>query len=462
MRLVSIQKRILLWFLLLQGVLLISGVLSVLLYARKQQLKAFDADLHGRMRAMVAQTEDHNGALEVAAQDMIPLNHLYVMRSSKGSVVTSRGLENRLANPEFRQSGAFHDQATDYRGAFWQHVPLLDEDHENRGDPVFVDLFYAMPASHTNAHLHRMILAAAFGTIGFLLLSALGTWWAIVRGLGPLKHLADRAAAIDATNWRFEVPPEALRTSELAPLGNALHQLMARLKAAFDRERRFVSDASHELKTAVAIQKSTLQLLEQGERTVPAYKRGIARALEDTERTEKLVQSMLKLAASESPEIPPGTSILADSLAVAAHELEGVAEKLNVKVAVNDWQLNRKIVGDPGELATVWRNLLENALQHSPPGSEVKVTVNDSPDSTLEIGVTDSGPGFNPKDLPRVFDRFYRADDSRARKTGGFGLGLAIAKSLVEKNAGSIEIGNIPSGGASVIVRLAVPPGKTD
>jgi His Kinase A (phospho-acceptor) domain len=303
MKQTSIRKRILIWFMLLQGILAVLGLCGGLLYTHRQQLKAFDAELQGRMSTLLAKTENQNGQLELSQQETIPSDHLFLLRVSGGKTIAAKGPQSFLSDSAMHQPDNFTYAGRHYHGAVRRFVALPEEEFEERGVPAEVDLFYAMPTADIDSRFSRLIIAACALVFGFLILSALATWWAIVKGLAPLNDLAERAAAMDAQNWRFEVPDQALATTELAPLGSALAQLITRLKATFDRERRFVSDAGHELKTAVAIQKSTLQLLERGERSPSDYKQGIATALEDTNRIEKLVTSMLRLAPASLEEL---------------------------------------------------------------------------------------------------------------------------------------------------------------
>lgn len=450
MKRISIKGRILIWFLLVQSVLAVAGSITVLAYVRTQQLKAFDAELDARMEALIANIEPSNGKLQVYQPDSIPPKHLFVVLDSKGRTIAQKGLDRLIPVTESQKVVTFAHDGKPYRGLQRRSFELLGEDELKA--PPRIGLLYAMPLGLVNARFYKTILIVATTSVAFIFLSALGTWWAVAKGLWPLDQFAHRAAAIDASNWLFEVPEQASATSELVPLASALLQMMERLKAAFDRERIFLSDASHELKTSVAIQKSTLQLLEQGTPTLSEYKQGVARALEDTGRTEQLVASMLRLGASEFGKTIERTSALADSLDAAIRELGAMAEALHVMMIVQG-STAVDVHGDPGELKVVFNNVLENALQHSPTGSHVEVEVRTGT-NRVDVSIADSGAGIPAEDLPHIFERFYRVDHSRARKTGGFGLGLAIAKSLVERNHGRIEIQSAPGGGTRVIIRL--------
>jgi signal transduction histidine kinase len=244
-------------------------------------------------------------------------------------------------------------------------------------------------------------------------------------------------------------------------LACALHRLVDRIQAAFQRERRFLSDAAHELKTAVAIQKSALQLLEQGTLSEREYREGIARALEDTARTERLVADMLLLSSIEQAQRTEGAAgtgsnaSLNETLLSAIDRLGSIARMRSVSIdfkPAEDVRVNAREL----ELSQLWVNLIENAIQHSSSGSRVVIATETNGNRDCKVRIEDSGSGIASCDLPHVFERFYRSDSSRSRLTGGFGLGLSIAKAVVEKNRGTISIQSEPSEGTTVEVRLPV------
>ena len=447
---ISIKKRILAWLLLLQTILSVAGCIALLAYTRNQQLTAFDADLNAHMETVIANIEPEHGKLQLDQQQSIPPEHLFLVRDSTGNVIAKNGLDH-LVSVGGRRTITFAHSGTLYRGLQIRSFELQDE--EGLKTPARLDLLYAMPFAAANAHFHAIVVTAVVLTLTFLCLSALGTWWAVARGLRPLHQLAERAGAIDASNWRFEVPEQASGVAELLPLAGALRDLTTRLKASFERERRFFSDASHELKTSVAIQKSTLQLMEQGPHTIAEYEGGVARALEDTARTEKLVANMLSLGVEASPKGTAAVSRLSDSLDLAIAELQALADASQIEL-IPCGSSEVDVTGAPEDLKVAFVNVLENAVQHSGPGGKVEIKTRSTLAGSIEVSVSDTGAGIPPGELPHVFERFYRSDRSRARKTGGFGLGLAIAKSLVERNLGSIRIESTPDRGTCVFIQL--------
>jgi signal transduction histidine kinase len=281
----------------------------------------------------------------------------------------------------------------------------------------------------------------------------------------PLTDFAHRADRIEADGASFEQPIGEVHRAELIPLARALHRLVDRIQAAFQRERRFLSDAAHELKTAVAIQKSTLQLLEQGTLSEREYREGIARALEDTARTERLVADMLLLSSIEEAERAaeeecPSAS-LNDSLLSAIDQLAPIARMKLVSLEVQHGE-DTRVCARESELSQLWVNLIENAIQHSPEGSRVVIATEMMDGCQCRIRIEDFGSGIASRDIAHVFERFYRADSSRSRRTGGFGLGLSIAKAVVVKNHGTIAIQSAPMTGTTVEVFLPAVPARQE
>jgi signal transduction histidine kinase len=268
------------------------------------------------------------------------------------------------------------------------------------------------------------------------------------------------AGRVSADSWEFSPPASARETVELAPLTAALENALQRLERSFNQQRAFVSDAAHELKTAVAVVKSSLQLVGMRPRTPEEYLAGNERALADTERIEDLVAKMLALARVESGaanSASPTTSDLNSCVCTTVSQLETFAIVRQVAVAVHDLPAAACIVPlSPEDCALIVSNLLMNAIQHSPPHTQIDVRLGVSSEGSTEFTIQDHGEGIDPAALPHVFERFYRGDPSRARATGGAGLGLAICKAAVEKAGGTITLASEPGRGTTATVRLPV------
>jgi heavy metal sensor kinase len=304
---------------------------------------------------------------------------------------------------------------------------------------------------------------AAFIMLASLLLlgiTALLALWGIRRGLRPLQHLAGQAALVSAQNWEFRVPDDARQIEELRPLTESMARMLERLQSSFVQQREFLGNATHELKTPLAVLKSTLQSLLQRPRSPEEYRIGLEHALEDLERLERLLQWMLRLARAEqwahgALRRDLQAVDLAATCEAAVERIRGLADAGGTKIHLAK---NGPVTlqADPDDLQLVWVNLLENAVRFSPEGAAVEVTVTREGERCARVVFADQGPGIAAADLPHVFDRFYRGDPSRTRATGGFGLGLAIAKALVEAYGGTITAESAAGEGTRMTVELPV------
>jgi signal transduction histidine kinase len=325
-----------------------------------------------------------------------------------------------------------------------------------------VTILYGAPTELVWHAIRGAVEFYAAGSLLLLVVTGPLIAWLLHRGLLPLRQLAALASHVSVDAWQFSPPASARTTSELAPLTHALESVLQRLERSFQQQRAFVSDAAHELKTAVAVVKSSLQLLGMKRRTTEEYEAGLERCLVDCQRMEEIVAGMLTLAREESAvrsEAQPPSADLALSLRQVAAQLETVAQVRGIEIVVA--ALAPEAIPSeavlvpiaPEDCALFLSNLLLNAIQHSPSGSLVEARLVRKTESvTLEI--EDHGEGIDPAALPHVFDRFYRGDPSRTRSTGGTGLGLSIVKAVVEMAGGSIAIASQPGHGTTVTVQL--------
>jgi signal transduction histidine kinase len=463
----SIRGRVLVFAILAQLLATACAVSLAVWYLHRALWSSVDSELQARavsVLALVGQSDENPYALDFDGSQMnVPGDDLFYIADPRGGPALAGSSSWMTDQDRTHQNGnawTFHRGGKTYRAKALVQTPILDQ--ENTEVPQLrVNLFYAMPVARTLLRIKQATRIAMLVGVFSVLVSALLTWWAVGRGMAPLIELASRADRIQAARAEFELPPGTLRSAELMPLGRALQSLAARVRAAFDRERHFLSDAAHELKTAVAIQKSTLQLLEQGSPSETEYREGIARALEDTARTERLVADMLLLSAIEhaqqSPDPANLSSSLEESVQLAIDRLQPLAQMKAVFIDLNlDLGLdgNHRVRGKEAELCVLWTNLIENAIQHSPASSRVAVEVSDTAGPACRVRVADSGAGIPSADLPHIFERFYRSDSSRSRATGGFGLGLSIAKAIVDALHGTINIESAPQRGTTVEVTL--------
>jgi signal transduction histidine kinase len=463
----SIRGRVVLLVLAAQLVAALGAVGLSIWYVHRAVWSSVDSELKARMVSVLALVDDDvkspDGLTFDEDQVNLPKEDLFYIDDVHGAPVAGAPSWLNAAINRGQQEDttfSFRRKGVIYRARARMNAEILDQ--ENHQIPqLHVNVYYAMPADRAEAQIATATrIAISVGLIS-LLISFGSTWWAVGKGMRPLTDFAHQADLIEADGAQFEEPAGSVRSTELVPLARALQSLVARLQQAFRRERRFLSDAAHELKTAVTIQKSTLQLLEQGKASEEELHEGIARALEDTSRTESLVANMLLLASIDYSQRSKRNAAvdnesplrLNESLQHAIDQLVPMAKMKSVSV-VFDSSCDLRVRASEYELNQLWINLLENSIQHSPLGGEVKVEIGSIEGSVCCILIADAGSGISIEDLPHVFERFYRSDRSRSRLTGGFGLGLSIAKAVVEKNHGAIQIKSMPQAGTMVEVRL--------
>lgn len=432
---------------------------AALMHERRARLHAFDVRLQGRSDSLLGAIQD---AEDPEDNVTIDPNELKVPQEDVFAVYNRGGRElgsSTNAPPPLieRHSDGFYNERTrgrDYR-VFQRSAMRIIDREENGGVGLQrpVTIIYAAPLDHL---WHSILLAASFYMAVSLFLFALtaGLMILLLRNVyEPIQELADEAAGVSLNSLRFVPPESALNVRELQPLAQALSAAMQRLRQAIEKEQRFVSDAAHELKTSVAVVRSSIQVLMLRPRASEEYTAGLERLLTDNQRVEELVSQMLLLARFEENAFgSPITSDIACSTSRAVSNLLNFAEEHAVRIICNiDPELHVQLSADQVEILV--SNLVMNAVQSSHAGTNVEVTLQRRGDCAI-LQVRDWGIGIAAEAQGLVFNRFYREDTSRSRDTGGTGLGLAICKSIVESAKGSISLVSTKGKGTTITVQL--------
>lgn len=282
-------------------------------------------------------------------------------------------------------------------------------------------------------------------------LVALTTWLVVGRALAPVERMRRQVDAVTASTLgdRLDEPPT---DDEIARLARTLNGMLGRLESAQATQRRFISDASHELKSPLATLRQYAEVARAHPERVSEHELGEV-VLEEGGRLERLVQGMLVLARADEGVLRPERADvdLDDLLLEEARRVRGTglaADTSGVRAT--------RIRGDAALLAQLVRNLVDNAARHARSGIALAV----SPDGAGRVSLTvdDDGDGIPPAERDRVFGRFVRLDDARARDTGGSGLGLSIAREIAHAHGGEVRAEAAPSGGARLRVELPAAP----
>jgi two-component system OmpR family sensor kinase len=381
-----------------------------------------------------------------------------VSQSTRGEFTTTRPrLPERVSGLDSNhdESATFFtvDSARGENGEFRVRAERLSDDSL---------LMVALPLDDVNSTLQRLLWTMIIVTAA-VLLGAVGLGlWLVRVGLRPLRNIESTAANIAGGELSLRVPDADERT-EVGRLGMALNTMLERIEDAFakqqaseERLRRFVADASHELRTPVSAVGAYAELFERGAQQRPADLARVLRGVRvETSRMQALIEDLLLLTRLDEGrplERQPVELVgLAGEATEAAQTISG------------DWPLSIEadqpveVTGDRMRLREILDNLLANVRTHTPPGTRTTLRVRQEGDEAI-LEVADEGPGLDAEDAARVFERFYRADPSRARDRGGTGLGLAVVAALVEAHGGRVEVDATPGAGATFRVRLPVSP----
>jgi signal transduction histidine kinase len=319
------------------------------------------------------------------------------------------------------------------------------EDHGAPSDNSDSDAGSAVsPIADAHSDVEQTFLVVGAAS---LLVALLAGYLLAARTTSPLRRFAATAAAVDAGDLtpRFDAAPGS--AVELRALAEAFNHMLDRLDAAFARQRRFVSDASHELRNPLAAVRGQLEVLARNETADPAEVRRVeALALAELGRVERLIEELLALARLDEGE----------SLALREVEPAGLLAELAEAApggADHGELVAGSLVADPDRIARVVRNLLDNARRHAGPAGRV-VIGSAAAGEGMRIWVEDDGPGIPRAEREQVFDRFHRSEVARDRASGGSGLGLAISYAIVAAHDGRIWVEDSPLGGARVCFSL--------
>lgn len=304
---------------------------------------------------------------------------------------------------------------------------------------------------------HELAEVFLFGLPMAVLLAVAGGWFVARRSLAPVGAMAAQAKEISASSLSQRLPVTN-RHDELGRLATVFNATLQRLENSFAELRRFAADASHELRTPLTALRAEGEVTLNNAREPEQFRQGIGAMLEEAQRLQDLVDSLLTLARAEADRQPLSrvpfelgalTREVVESLRILADEKhQHLAAELNGEVC---------LVGDAALLRHALLNLVDNAIRYTPEGGRVTVRCSRrGRDAVIEVA--DTGEGIAPEHQTKIFERFYRVHKVRSRADGGAGLGLAIAKLAVERHGGRIELDSAKNRGS--IFRVLLPSAK--
>ena len=329
------------------------------------------------------------------------------------------------------------------------YIPVGQQPGPKEGqqtDPFVV--VAAVPTAFVGADLASLFRRAALIIIIVLVLAALSGWLLARRALRPVSQTADAVRRIGDRNLHERLPEPGTR-DEIDQLIKVFNELLARLDRAFDLQRRFTSDASHEIGTPLTVLKGNTEVALLERHSPEDYEAILRSNLEEIERLSKLISNLLLLARSDAgePQITRDIVSLNAQVAAVCARVSPLAQDRNVEF---DARVSTPafIEGDPVALQQILFNLITNALRYTPAGGQVRINIGRTADSFATVEVSDTGVGIPQDELPRIFDRFYRGKNVRSHEPSGSGLGLAICQTLAKAHGGRIDVESEPGRGS--------------
>jgi signal transduction histidine kinase len=462
-RMHSLRRQLIVGILAVELVCAASFAGAALFHEWDIRMHALDATIRGRSDSLLgsiqdAEDPDDNVTID-PAELVIPREDVYAVYTGDGRMIGSTpGAPEELVARRGDGMTSRNVRGRSYRTLERKGMRVIDRPETGgAGIQRPVTIIYSVPTRHV---WHEIREAASFyvgASVLLLLVTSIVIFILLRRSLSPIQDLSTEASSISLHSLSFRAPPSAMRMAELRPLAETLSAVIDSLKHSVEQQNRFLGDAAHELKTAVSIVHSSIQLLLMRSRNAVEYTSGLETILSDNLRVNELVNRMLDAARfsegnTEKALNPDRSTDLVEVSQQVLRRLQPILEAQKVRVEMQG-DLQTLVRPSAGDLDVLSSNLIINAAQHSREGGLIGVTV-DSVDGCALLTVQDHGYGITPEALPHVFERFYREDVSRSRETGGAGLGLSICKAIVEAASGTIEIESTVGVGTTVRVRL--------
>jgi heavy metal sensor kinase len=467
-RISHIRSRLTLWYVAVFGVLFAAYICTACFlqyWQLKQQLYHAEVQDMETVQGLLYFTADgqlslHEGYFN-RPESRLLLDRLLEVLDANGRVLfRNRKLNgNTLGGPPLRDEGVNGFSPRSLRLVDGTPVLVISHAHVLQETPVLIRLAYSTEPLRLQSlqllALLTLVLPIALIAAGF------AGYRFVIRVLDPLEQMATLTERITARRLNERIPVKNAN-DELGHMALVLNGLLERLEESFEKLQRFTSDVSHELRTPLASVRSVGEVGLQEEHDAEKYRDIIGSMLEEVGKLTAMVDTLLTIAHADSGaiQLQKTTFALMDLVQEAVAVVGVLAEDKEQTLSVTGDQ-RTLVCADRAFLRMALVNLLDNAVKYSPAGSSIRVSLhivrsNTGPAQLVELDIQDEGPGIPEGAQQRVFDRFYRLDEARSRDSGGFGLGLPIAKWAVEAHGGAIHVKTSFPTGAIFCIQLPV------
>jgi len=463
----SVRIRLTLWYVAVLAVSLIAFALLVYYAAARIFYERQDESLRSTAETVASaymQELEEEGSIAkandvVLAQMVFPNRYVEVVDAEGRVVAQSSNLvrypltlpaptlsEARLRSVGFVVSRTIESESLGVRVAV---VPLSKNSQNPFGFAVVAESLSVIEGG-----LRRLRRDFFAGVPLVLLVASLGGYFLARKSLGPIALMNAQTQRITAENLSSRLDVTNPR-DELGQLATTINALLARLDATFSEQQRFIADASHELRTPLAVLRGETEVALEQNRGAKDYRETLALIKDEAERLTRIVENLFILARQpvDQHSMMKEPLRLNEVVSECVRSAQVLATQRGLRLHLDGATSEVSFTGDDELLKRMLLNLLDNAVKYTAPGGDVGVALS-TQNGSARIVVTDSGIGIPSADQPRIFDRFYRVDKARSRALGGAGLGLSIAKWIVEAHGGTITVQSMPIQGSEFIVEL--------
>jgi len=474
----SVRMRLTLWYTGLLAVFLATLALITYFIFWQSTLQRTDSDLDELSEAFLttvqAEMADSYGpeAAKLAVREAIVehrfRDHVFAVFDPAGNILTSsREVPSDTSSPDLFSSHSLRD-LREAANRPDHHVGNVQEGRMRyrgiarkfilKGQPYTLVILRSL-------HWQNEMLGEVRATFGWVIpiaivLASFGGYFLARKSLGPVMAMSVQAGRISADNLHDRLPIQNAK-DELGRLAASFNALLERVDQSFERQRQFMSDASHELRTPAAILRGESEVaLSRTERSVEEYRESLAVLHAEALRLTQIVEDLFTLTRADAGQYPlaPHDFYLDELVAECTHAARSLASAK--QIALNcEVPEELPICGDEALLRRLFLNLLDNAIKYTPDGGRVTVSC-ERLGAEYAMSVTDSGPGIPTEIQRRVFERFFRADKARTRVDtdgGGAGLGLSIARWIAEAHQGRLILARSDSTGSTFTALLPAP-----
>jgi two-component system, OmpR family, heavy metal sensor histidine kinase CusS len=441
-----------------------ASLYSVLVTELEKSTDLFLADKINVLRTMLRERPDDLDALreEIELESAARRYQQFYIRlldERNAPLLTTPGMAEQLDLPRLTaQTQGRPERAEGMKGRNGRLFFVMSAEAAVGGSAQTDTMQIAIDVSQQEALLERYRQRFWVILLGTLAIFPLVGYQIARRGIRPVREMATTARHISSTNLHERIQPEGY-PSELASLAATFNKMLDGLEESFERISRFSADIAHDLRTPVNNIRGEAEVALARARTVDEYREALGSCLEEAVRLSDLIGDLLFLARAESPL----AHLHRESINVG-ELLSGIREYYEAPAADRGVSLSTVVPNEPviaqldrALLQRAVGNLVSNALAHTPPGKSVVLGASVET-AAVRIEVSDAGMGIPPEALPRVFDRFFRVDESRSQASGGTGLGLSIVQSIMLLHGGNVEIASQVGQGTQVTLRVPVSP----